>query len=149
MIFDKFGDRTGEYASDSKKTVLMYLAMKEIEKNKSLSYFIRQIKNRSFINEALQITADLRRSCVSPENFTSKILGADEKIREKAPDISVIYSTYDRIMREKGYKDSLTDITEAAAIANMNDFFEGSVFFVDDYSFFLSKRAIELCYNDY
>lgn len=136
MIFDKFGDRTGEYASDSKKTVLMYLAMKEIEKNKSLSYFIRQIKNRSFINEALQITADLRRSCVSPENFTSKILGADEKIREKASDISVIYSTYDRIMREKGYKDSLTDITEAAAIANMNDFFEGSVFFVDEFESF-------------
>ncbi|MBE6842793.1 MAG: hypothetical protein E7510_08205 [Ruminococcus sp.] len=136
MVFDKFGDRTGEYASESTKTVLMYLAMREIEKNKSLSYFNRQIKNKAFINEALQITADLRRAGVSPDLFSSKLAFTDEKVKDKAMDISVIYSTYDRIMTECGYKDSLSDITEAAAIANMNDFFEGSVFFVDEFESF-------------
>lgn len=135
-IFDKFGSRSGEYADENTKTVLMYLAMKEIEENKALMYFTRQAKSRAFINEALEIVADLRRASVSPDMFSAKLISADKKVREKACDISVIYTAYDRIMTERGYKDSLSDITEAAAIANINDFFEDSVFFIDEFESF-------------
>ncbi len=136
MIFDKFGNRTGEYADDNTKTVLMYLAMQQINKNKSLTYFVKQADNRSFITEALGIVADLRRASVTPDVFSAKLLSVDDKVREKAYDLSVIYSTYDKIMSEKGYKDSLSDITEAAASANMNDFFNNSIFFVDSFESF-------------
>lgn len=136
FIFDTFGNRSGEYADDNVKTAVMYLAMKEIRKNKSMLYYTRQAGNRSFIKDALGITEDLRRAAVSPERFASLLNGADAKIRDKGFDISLIYSAYDRILTEKGYRDGLSDITEAAAIANMNDFFEESVFFIDEFDSF-------------
>ncbi len=135
-IFDTLGNRSGEYADDSRKAVLMYTAMKEILKNKSLQYFNRQATGRSFINDALGIVADLRRAAVSPEAFAAKILSADDRVREKAQDISMIYSAYDSVLEARGFRDGLTDITEAAALANMNDFFEDSVCFIDEFDSF-------------
>lgn len=136
LVFDTFGSRSGEYADDNTKAVIMYLAMNGILKNKSLIYFTRQAGSRAFINDALSITADLRRASVSPDEFASRLAGAEEKVKDKAYDISMIYSAYDRILTEKGYRDGLTDITEAAAIANMNDFFENSVCFIDEFDSF-------------
>ena len=136
LIFDTFGSRSGEYADDSTKAALMYLALKEIRKNKSFMFFGRQAESRSFINDALEIVADLRRASVTADSLASRINGMDEKLKEKASDISMIYSAYDSIMTERGFRDSLTDITEAAAIANMNDFFEESVCFIDEFDSF-------------
>ncbi len=135
-IFDTFGNRSGEYADENTKTILMYLTLKEIEENKSLVCYTKQIKSRSFINDALSIVSDLRRASVSPQTLSAKLLSADSKIRDKGYDLSLIYTTYDRIMNEYGYKDSLTDITQAAALANMNDYFKNSVFFVDEFDSF-------------
>ncbi|MBE6852044.1 MAG: hypothetical protein E7505_01020 [Ruminococcus sp.] len=135
-IFDRYGCRSGEYADENTKAVLMYLTLKEIQNNRSLMYFNRQASGRAFINDALDIVADLRRASVNPDTLASRLLSADKKILEKAHDISLIYTTYDRILQERGYRDGLTDITEAAALANMNDFFEGSVFFIDEFDSF-------------
>ncbi len=136
LVFDTFGSRSGEYADDSTKAVLMYLALKEIRKNRSLMFFGRQAESRSFINDALEIVSDLRRASVSAESLASCLNGMDENLKEKASDISMIYSAYDSIMTKRGFRDSLTDITEAAAIANMNDYFEGSVCFIDEFDSF-------------
>ncbi|MBR6924978.1 MAG: hypothetical protein IKH50_10650, partial [Oscillospiraceae bacterium] len=136
LVFDTFGSRSGEYADDSTKAALMYLALKEIRENKSFMFFGRQAESRSFINDALEIVADLRRASVTADSLASRINGMDEKLREKASDISMIYSAYDSIMTDRGYRDSLTDITEAAAIANMNDFFEESFCFIDEFDSF-------------
>ena len=90
LIFDTFGSRSGEYADDSTKAALMYLALKEIRKNKSFMFFGRQAESRSFINDALEIVGDLRRASVNAESLASRINGMDEKLREKASDISMI-----------------------------------------------------------
>lgn len=136
LIFDTIGNRSGEYADDNARTVLMYLAMKEIQKSKSMLYYARQAESRTFINDALDMVADLRRAAVTSESFSSRILSADEKIKDKAMDIAMIYSAWDRVLAERGFRDSLTDITEASALANMNDFFEGSICFIDEFDSF-------------
>ena len=41
-IFEKFGSRSGEYAEDIHKFILMNKAIKELEVNKSLQYFNKQ-----------------------------------------------------------------------------------------------------------
>ncbi len=136
MIYDIYGGKSGEYATDIHKTIIMYMAIKEIEKNKSLVHFVKQTGNRAFISEALQIVGDLRRAGVSPSDFASRIISADKKIFDKASDMSVIYSMYDKIMTDMGYRDELSDITEAASIANINEAFAKSAFFVDEFDSF-------------
>lgn len=136
LIFDVCGNRSGEYADDSTKAVLMYLAMKKIRQNKSMMHFVKQAESSSFINDALGITGDLRRAAVTADGFAAKIMNADTKIRDKAQDIAMIYSAWESVLEEYGYRDGLTDITEAAAIANMNDFFEDCVCFIDEFDSF-------------
>lgn len=135
-IFDTFGNMSGEYADDNTKTVIMYLALSEIQKSKSLTCYTKQAGSRAFINDLLEVVTDLRHASVIPEKLASGILSADDRIREKALDLSLIYSAYDRILREKGYRDGLTDITEAAALANINEYFEDSVLFIDEFDNF-------------
>ncbi len=135
-IFDTCGNRSGEYADENTKTILMYLSLRQIEENKSLLCYAKQVKSRYFINDALEIVSDLRRASVSPVMLSSKLLSADSKIRDKAFDLSLIYTTYDNIMSKYGYKDSLNDITEAAAVANINDYFKDCIFFVDEFDSF-------------
>lgn len=136
LIFDRFGSRSGEYADDNAKVSVMFQTLRDICENRSLVTLGKQAASASFINDALEITADLRRASVSPEKFSSVILQADGKIIDKASDISVIYSAYDKKLAEHGFRDGLTDITESSAIANMNDFFSSCAFFVDEFDSF-------------
>lgn len=135
-ICDIYGGKSGEYADENTKTAIMYLALNKIKENKSLMFFNRQAKTSDFITNSLELVSSLRRAGVSPQELTQKLSSFDDKTRVKAEDLAVIFSVYDSVLSQLGYKDNLNDITEAAACANMNDMFEDSYVFVDEFESF-------------
>lgn len=57
--------------------------------------------------------------------------GDNASLSEKISDLSMIYYTYDSMLAENELKDSLTDISEAAAIAEINDYFKIQLFLMN------------------
>lgn len=146
-VFDAYGSSSGEYADENRKIIFMYKALEEAINNKSLVFFNNQSQNRSFITDALALASQLRRASITPEILASKLMSADERIRDKAYDILTIYTAYDRIMKDLGFKDSLTDITEAAAEANIHEHFAGAAVFVDEFDSFSpdEREMLDVC----
>lgn len=135
-IFERYGSRSGEYADDSAKFIIMRKTIKKLIDEKQLHYFSIQASKFDFTSSALEIISELRRSGVSADDFSSKMIGADITLSNKISDISLIYYTYDKLLSESGLKDSLTDISEAAAIAEINGFFKNKSVFFDEFESF-------------
>ena len=135
-IFESFGGRSGKYADDNTKTVLMYRAVAELNKRKSFLALGRQAKNMSFTEQSLNLVTDLRKAGLSPESIINKTETLNGQVRDKITDIYMIYSVYDKIMKESGLKDSLNDISESAQLAAVNNFFGGYSVFLDEFDGF-------------
>lgn len=135
-IFEKYGSRSGEYADEMSKLIIMQKTLKRLSDEKQLRYFVGQASKPDFIADALKIITEFRQSGVSADDFAAKMTGADVTLYDKISDLSLIYYTYDNILNESGLKDSLTNISEAAAIAEMNGFFKNSSVFFDEFESF-------------
>lgn len=132
-IFLTAGGSSGVYADDLTKISLMYLAVREMQEKNGFSFYDKQAKSPRFVSMALNIVKELRTAGISPEELTGKIDFLHESIREKTADIALLYTTYQRIMTERGFKDSLNDISEAAQIAAKSGYFKGMTVFVDEF----------------
>ncbi|MCM1226566.1 MAG: PD-(D/E)XK nuclease family protein [Clostridium sp.] len=135
-IFEKYGSRSGEYADDSAKLILMQKTIKTLMDNKQLHYFVKQASRPDFVTDALDIVSELRQSGISADDFTAKMTAEDTTLSDKISDISLIYYAYDKMLADSGLKDSLTDISEAAAISEMNGFFKEKNVFFDEFESF-------------
>lgn len=135
-IFEKYGSRSGEYADDMSKLILMKKVIGKLSSEKQLKYFARQALKPDFTGDALKIITEFRQSGVTADDFAAKMTGADITLSEKISDLSLIYYTYDMMLRESNLRDSLTDISESAAIAEMNGFFKNSTVFFDEFESF-------------
>lgn len=135
-IFEKFGGKSGEYAEDIHKFIIMNKAVRELAENKSFQYFNRQAQKITFVDEALKIVTEFRQCGVLSDEFLNLVNSSDNTYNEKIHDLSLIYYTYDNMLRENNLKDSLTDISESAAAANLNDFFKDCCVFIDEFESF-------------
>ena len=135
-IFIKYGGKSGEYANDLTKLSIMYMAINSIQKNDKLKFYNKQAKSPQFIDNALQIVKEFRWSNISPEALAEKAPFLNDNIYEKVNDISTIFTAYNDLLEENGYKDSLNDITEAAKIAEINGYFKNTTVFVDEFQSF-------------
>ena len=134
-IFEKFGGRSGEYAEDIHKYILMNKTIKQLISCGDLTYYKRQARKSSFISDSLSIISEFRQCGISPDEL-SRLSLIDTDETDKLNDLSMIYSTYDRMLSENDLKDSLDDISEAAAVANMNDFFKDCTVIFDEFESF-------------
>lgn len=132
-IFLTAGGSSGVYADDLTKISLMYLAVREMQEKNGFSFYDKQAKSPKFIGMALNIVKELRTAGISPEMLTEKIDFLHESVREKTADVALLYTAYQRIMTERGFKDSLNDISEAAQIAAKSGYFKGMTVFVDEF----------------
>ncbi|MBQ7047305.1 MAG: PD-(D/E)XK nuclease family protein [Oscillospiraceae bacterium] len=139
-IFEKYGSRSGEYAEDMDKLIIMKKTLDKLDLEKQLRFFSRQVQRPDFVSEALGVITEFRQSGVSADDFASKMSSADVTFSDKISDLSLIYYTYDALLRESGLKDNLADISEAAAIAEMNSFFENTAVFFDEFESFTSDE---------
>jgi ATP-dependent helicase/nuclease subunit B len=135
-IMIKYGGKSGEYINETAKTAFAYLAVENSRKKESLCFFEKQLSSPAFACNMLQTIKELKTSDISAEMLASKIALLPSNLREKASDISIIFSEYSRLLEENGFKDSLDDISYAAEIANLNGYFENLNVFVDEFNSF-------------
>ncbi|MGN1480791.1 PD-(D/E)XK nuclease family protein [Porcipelethomonas sp.] len=135
-IFEKFGGKSGEYADDVQKFILMYKTIRELSEKKSFKYFDRQSSKADFTGEALKIITEFRQCGIMSDKLINMISAENSDYNEKITDLAMIYSVYNNSLEVCGLKDSLTDISESAAIADINDYFSGSIVFFDEFESF-------------
>ena len=66
-LFQQYGGRSGEYADDLTKTILLYQSIRELSDRSAFCYFDRQAKKPAFQDAAAQAITELRRGSISPE----------------------------------------------------------------------------------
>ncbi len=135
QIFEEYGGRSGEYAEDIHKYILMNKTVKQLTGSGDLTYYKKQARKNSFIKDALKIINEFRQCGISSHELSNlSLLDTDET--DKLNELSMIYSTYDRMLRDKDLKDSLDDISEAAAVASGCEYFKSCTVILDEFESF-------------
>lgn len=141
ILFMKYGDptRNGEFADDFAKMILIYQAVNNVQNQPGGIKYYRTQSN-GFAEEVLDIISDMISSGISPEDLTEKSKLFDDRLMYKTSDIAAIYSEYQRLMNEYGFKDNLENTREAAKVANLNGFFKGRNVFIDEFDIFSADQ---------
>lgn len=135
-IFEKFGGKSGEYADDIQKFIIMYKTIKSLYEKKAFTYFDKRSSRADFTSEALKIVTEFRQCGIMSDKLLNMINSGESDYNEKIIDIAIMYTEYDTALENHGLKDSLTDISEAASIAEINEYFRGSTVFIDEFESF-------------
>lgn len=135
-ILRLYGTTKGEYADDNTKQLIMHLAIKKMKKDKCAVFYTRQLEKPEFISNVLDIVKDFRHAQIDPSDISGSQSVLSGALSDKISDLSYLYSTYYDILSEKGFKDSLSVIGEAAAASSQNNFFEGKTVFIDKFNSF-------------
>lgn len=139
-IFIKHGGLKGRYADDTVKNIMMFRTLKTLSEREGLCFYNRQAKSPMFVESGLEIVKELTLSGVTPEQLTDCLNGLDESIRDKAADIALIYSEYEKLLSASGYKDGEGDISEAARRAQVHGYFNGKTVFIDSFKSFTADE---------
>lgn len=145
QLFQLFGDpsRNGEYADDMAKMILVYEAITNAEKMpEGLNFF--RAGHSGFAEDVLKLIGDMKRAGIQPEALMESSQLFDDRLKHKTSDIAIIYTEYQRLMEEYGFKDNLDNITEAAKIANFQQYFKGQSVFIDEFESFTADQLAML-----
>jgi len=141
QIFQIYGDRKGVYADELSKIILMEEALLNLSKTPDgLKAFKRQINYQGFMEQILKLITNFKRAAISPYKFKEKISLFTGKFKKKSDDILNIYIEYERLLKENGLKDNSSDISEAAKIASLNEYFKGKTVFIDEFESFTGDQ---------
>ena len=116
---------------------LLYQAVTAVsEREKKLRLLGRQCRQTSFLSELSAMFAQFRRNGIQPEQLYSSSALLNGRLQEKMLDLFEIYQKYDQLLAQHHLKDTETDLTEAAVIANGQDAFLGDVVCLDEFESF-------------
>lgn len=88
-------------------------------------------------------SADVERSV---ENIRSDVLAKNNPaVFKKLENVSLLYTSYDALMRDKGYLDSMDEIGMAADLIKKTDKFIGADVFIDSFNDFTNHQLRFLC----
>lgn len=135
-IFIKHGGVQGSYADDTVKSIIMSRAIKELARENTLSYYGRQVRKRTFTNDALEFVKIFAINGTDPAELSASADTLSDTLSAKVKDISLILNSYDRLLKNAGFKDNSTDISVAARIAAENNYFRGKSIFIDEFKSF-------------
>lgn len=132
MLFQKYGKYTAQYADATTRKALLLQAVQMVREKQVLHFFDRQCLKPDFMESVEQILSVLRRNGTTAAALYETALHCNGRLHDKLQDLSYIYQQYET----NGLEDALTDITEAAAISNLHDFFLGKTIFIDEFESF-------------
>ncbi len=144
LLFRTYGGRSGQYADTLTKTTLLHQAITTLLSQNALHHYVRQAKKPGFPEEVSKVITELRRADLTPEQLMTRTALLDGRLRDKAMDLAQIYALYDQSLRARNLKDTLTDISEAAALAAQHDFFRGAAVMIDEFESFTGDQLIML-----
>lgn len=124
-------------ADELTKMALLYEAvLYTTEREHMLRILEKQCRQSSFVEELSTLFALFRRSGITPELLYDSCAALDGRLLDKTLDLFRIYQKYDQLLMEHHLKDTETELTEAAAIANGQDAFLGDVLCLDEFESF-------------
>lgn len=138
-IFQRFGSQSGDQTNADELTryALLYQAiLYTSEREHALHILEKQCRQPAFVEELGMLFAQFRRSGIPPERFYDICCSCDGQLQEKTMDLFRIYQQYDHLLYAHHLKDTESDLTEAAAIANGMDAFLGDTLFIDEFESF-------------
>lgn len=134
-IFQRFGGgEAGTYMDELTQTGLSQQAVNQAEKQ--LRFFQKQSTRAEFTAQIAPLFSVLRRSGMTSDLLFEQCGSLKGRLLDKALDLAVLLQQYEMLLARHQLKDTMTDITEAAAIANGNDFFAGKIVFIDEFESF-------------
>lgn len=139
QLFQLYGDpnRSGAYADDIARMIIIYQAVSAAKADpEMLKFFTKRSSQNGFAEEILKIITDMKHSGINSEDLFRETEFLKNKLRDKTSDIAYIYSEYERIMQEYGFKDMFDNIREAAEIAGLHEFFKGKCVCLDEFESF-------------
>lgn len=138
-LFQRYGtvEDGRTYADELTKTALLYQALRELTTEKHmLRFYEKQCQQISFVEELSTVISQMRRNGVTAEILYETSGAVDGRLRVKMLDLALIIQSYDRLLLEHEKKDTESDLTEAAVIANGQDAFLGDYLFIDEFESF-------------
>lgn len=138
-VFQRFGSvpdgKTN--ADDLTKMTLLYQAVMHVsEREHMLQLLGKQCKQASFVEELSALFSQFRRSGITPDLLYDSSAALSGRLRTKTLDLFRIYQKYDQLLAQQHLKDTETELTEAAAIANGQDAFLGDILCLDEFESF-------------
>ena len=143
QLFQIYGDpgRTGEYADELARMIMVFQAVDSVRKSpEQFAYFRRQCQHSGFAEEVLDLISDMKRAGITPDELMEKGVFMEKQLMDKTRDIAAVYSEYERLMREYGFKDELDNISEAAKTARLYGYFEGQNVYLDEFESFTGDQ---------
>ncbi|MFR4392860.1 MAG: hypothetical protein ACLT29_00465 [Ruminococcus callidus] len=138
-VFQRFGCvPDGKINADElTKMALLYQAVLQVsEREKKLQLLGKQCRQASFVSELAMMFTQFRRSGIPPEQLYNSSAELNGRLQEKMLDVFEIYQKYDQLLAQHHLKDTETDLTETAVIANGQDAFLGDVVCLDEFESF-------------
>ena len=135
-FLEKYGVSGGTLILPSERMILIYLALKRVKADKELKLLSRSIDKPGFAKEAAVLFDSLRRSGLSPEDFRSASDNVGGTLGDKLSDVSLIYSAYLDILKERFSRDESSLILEGAQSAHKNSAFKDTYVYIDSFDSF-------------
>lgn len=137
-IFRRFGGTAGEYSDDTTKLLLMGAALNQC--SDELRFYKKNTKSVAFTEKLVRTDSEIKNAGLSSLDLLRLAEDADaEVLRNKAHDLSLIFSLYDAML-SKSFLDPLTDISRACDILSENDFFSETAIFIDNFTGFTGSE---------
>lgn len=142
-IFQRFGYQQNgvTYADELTKYALLYQAViNASEREHMLCVLGKQCQHISFFDELEALFSQFRRNGITSDMLYDSCASLHGRLLEKTMDLFHIYRNYDQLLVEHHLKDTETDLTEAAAIANGQDAFLGDILYIDEFEIFTADE---------
>lgn len=142
LILQTYGSnaRAERYASDREKLVFLFEAVDTVVKRGDLKTLGRRTDSAEFIESLLALFTKLRKAGITSQQLIDASVVLPERLGDKTNDIALLLLEYDRILQENELHDRLTDLTEAAIIANVQGFFESKHVYIDEFDSFTGDQ---------
>lgn len=140
LILQSTGSHPENYASEQQKILCMYRAVQNVQKRKELHIFEKRSAYPEFSENLLSVVTRFRKAGVTAERLLEALPLLSPPLSDKVHDLGFLLREYDAVLREYGLYDGLVDLTAAALLANMNDFFVGKTLFVDEFDSFTGDQ---------
>ncbi len=132
--------RAEHYVNDREKLIFLHMAVQNALQHGELLSLTSRNTTSEFLEQLLSLLVKIRKAGVTSQKLCEVSQNLPVLLREKTSDIAMILLEYDRILEAHGLYDSLTDLTEAAAIANIQNFFKGKTIYIDEFDSFTGDQ---------
>ncbi len=139
-IIKLFGSEAGEYADENTKQIIMYKAIKSLNKSKKSKYYAKQLEKQAFLANALDLVKDIRQSEVSADILQKASENTSGSLSDKLHDVNYLFKNYCELLKQKDLKDDITTVSQAAVISKNQNFFNGKEIFIDEFDGFLNDQ---------